>query len=545
VLSLFRSLRLRPAFAVLAVSGAALGLGLAIPVLATTQAGPLLVTVSTTPNPYAIEGTTSVTGSSGVVGYGNSTSATGMAGVKGEVKGATSIGVEGVSLSTSTSGASMGVYGVSANGVGVYGQSTSDKAASIYGLNGVTGGTAIYGGSVGQAVLGESSGSNGIVGITTTNSTATGSPSTYAGVVGIDNSSDGDQSGVYGVGVNGAGVYGSSKNGNGVAAVSTNSTAIDAQSYGGYGISAVTFASPPGGGETGVYGVDGTQGTLNYGVEGESNYGTGVFGTSAGVGVMGTSTGSTGVVGKAANGGVVGSSTAANSVGVAGDSSGNDGIGVQAVASGASATGLSVSTDGGGAVPIRAYNSSVEIMSLDSNGNMILKGTLTQTGDPAVVIHDPHGVGRTAYAAAQTQATIEDFGEGRLAAGHAFVRLDPAFADLLDRNSTYMVFLTPEGLTATPLCVTAKSRDGFDVGEASGRSNIAFSYRILARPNGASQSRLALYAPAASTPPRKPAMPYVPAPGSEKIPKRLHPAFKLGPMPSRIPPPAALGIAGH
>jgi hypothetical protein len=543
VLSLFRSLRLRPAFAVLAVSGAALGLGLAIPVLATTQAGPLLVTVSTTPNPYAIEGTTSVTGSAGVVGYGNSTSATGMTGVKGEVKGATSIGVEGVSLSTSTSGASMGVYGVSANGVGVYGQSTSAKAASIYGLNSVTGGTAIYGGSVGQAVLGESSGSNGIVGITTTNSTATGSPSTYAGVVGIDNSSDGDQSGVYGVGVNGAGVYGSSKSGNGVTAVSANSSAIDAQSYGGYGISAVTFASPPGGGETGVYGVDGTQGTKNYGVEGESNYGTGVFGTSAGVGVMGTSTGNTGVVGMAADGGVSGYSTAPGSVGVYASSTGSNGLGIEAVASGASSTGLSVSTDGG--IPIRAYNSGSEIMSLDSNGNMILKGALTQSGDPAVVIHDPHGVGRVAYAAAQTQATIEDFGEGRLAAGHAFVRLDPAFADLLDRNATYMVFLTPEGLTATPLCVTAKSRDGFYVGEASNRSNIAFSYRILARPNGASQSRLALYTPAASTPPRKPAMPYVPLPGSEKIPKRLHPAFKLGPMPSRISPPAALGIAGH
>jgi hypothetical protein len=78
--------------------------------------------------------------------------------------------------------------------------------------------------------------------------------------------------------------------------------------------------------------------------------------------------------------------------------------------------------------------------------------------------------------------TVEDFGEAQLTSGHAYVRIDPAFADTMDQRSNYLVFITPED-DADALFVSQKSGSGFAVTESrGGRESIAFQYRIVAKP---------------------------------------------------------------
>jgi hypothetical protein len=94
------------------------------------------------------------------------------------------------------------------------------------------------------------------------------------------------------------------------------------------------------------------------------------------------------------------------------------------------------------------------------------------------------------YANASSSPTLEDFGEGQLADGFASVALEPTFASAIDRKAGYMVFITPEGDTRG-LYVTQKTPAGFVVQEnQGGRSNVAFNYRIVARPFGERGRRL-------------------------------------------------------
>jgi hypothetical protein len=85
-----------------------------------------------------------------------------------------------------------------------------------------------------------------------------------------------------------------------------------------------------------------------------------------------------------------------------------------------------------------------------------------------------------AYGSQSLSSTLEDFGEGRMTNGSAVVRLDPAFAALANAASAYDVFLTPGG-DSKGLYFTNRSPAGFEVHESGGgRSNLAFSYRIVA-----------------------------------------------------------------
>jgi hypothetical protein len=90
------------------------------------------------------------------------------------------------------------------------------------------------------------------------------------------------------------------------------------------------------------------------------------------------------------------------------------------------------------------------------------------------------------------QPTLEDNGEAQLVNGMARVALDPAFGATIDRTS-YMVQVTPEGMTRGVLCVTQRTPAGFFVQEnMGGRSTVPFSYRIAARPYGSTAPRLPL-----------------------------------------------------
>jgi len=71
------------------------------------------------------------------------------------------------------------------------------------------------------------------------------------------------------------------------------------------------------------------------------------------------------------------------------------------------------------------------------------------------------------------------------------VRFDAEFASVIDRGSDYAVFLTPEG-DNRGLYVAQRTPSGFVVRESqSGRSTLAFSYRIVATPYASTERRLA------------------------------------------------------
>lgn len=205
------------------------------------------------------------------------------------------------------------------------------------------------------------------------------------------------------------------------------------------------------------------------------------------VGVLGQSLGRAGVVGL--------SRTAYGTVGRT-----FTGTGVLGVSRGAGGVALAARSLKGGPI-FRAFNATNEVASIDSNGNMILAGTLHTSSTPLMATRSASGNTVTTYGARESLPTIEDFGQAQLQYGVARVQIDPAFAQLMDQHTPYMVFLSPEG-DNRGLYITNKTFGGFTVREsAGGRSSLTFSYRLVARAYGSDVRRLTIEPAAASIAP--------------------------------------------
>jgi hypothetical protein len=269
-----------------------------------------------------------------------------------------------------------------------------------------------------------------------------------------------------------AGVLGESAHGSGVAGVTT----VDS-SFGGAGVEGFDYGKTV---------------NLNAAVYGTSNLNSGVWGLT--FGKLGTA-----VFGLGYNGGAGGIfqavDTASNpSVGLGGAA--NYGIGVVASNTSSSSSPnfnetLHVENLGTGPL-LRGFNKSQEVISLDNAGNMILAGNIQTGGAPTSVSTTSTGRSVITYEPQQSIQTIEDVGEVQLVRGQAVVRLEPTFASAIDSRAIYLVFITPLGDT-NGLYVAQKTASGFVVREHGGASNIAFDYRIVARPYGSRAPRLPLY----------------------------------------------------
>lgn len=143
-----------------------------------------------------------------------------------------------------------------------------------------------------------------------------------------------------------------------------------------------------------------------------------------------------------------------------------------------------------GGPPILVSSTSGRIMSLDTLGNMVIAGSLTQHGTPLTAHHLPAGPQVDTYSAQQTIATIEDFGTARLVAGHSYVMLENRYRSAIDPRAGYFVFLTPES-DSNGLFVAQMNSAGFEVQEnRGGRSTLTFQYRIVAKPLDSAATRL-------------------------------------------------------
>lgn len=288
----------------------------------------------------------------------------------------------------------------------------------------------------------------------------------------------------------------------------------------------------------GVLGKDNSGGYNAAGVWGIAKYGTGVIGevledgSGNGVGVLGEVGTGLGVVGSTYEGYGVEGTALGLGIGVVGkttDSESSAIVGISTVGNAifANAPGFTaLEAAGGGRAPqgyviptlliylngqgptdlIEAYAGPTDVMSLDDTGNLHITGLLYTAGSCsngcAVGGKTVHRV--VSYAPSESQRSMEDFGKGQVVNGQASVRLDPAFANVIDRQSDYLVFLTPEG-DSRGLYVTDKTHSGFSVREnQGGRSTLAFDYRIVAKPFADASKRLPMIEL-----PKKPAPPNI------------------------------------
>ena len=123
---------------------------------------------------------------------------------------------------------------------------------------------------------------------------------------------------------------------------------------------------------------------------------------------------------------------------------------------------------------------------IDVSGNLLCNGSKS-----AVVPVDGASRKVALYAVEAPENWFEDFGSARLSKGWAQVQLEPTFAQTVNAEMEYHVFLTPKG-DCKGLYVSQETSRFFEVRElAGGLSNVAFDYRIVARRRGYENIRLA------------------------------------------------------
>jgi hypothetical protein len=309
-----------------------------------------------------------------------------------------------------------------ASGDAILGQSSSPSGRGVLGYALATSGTNY--GVWGQAY---SSAGTGILGV------ATATTGTTYGVYGRSDSTSG------------SGVLGSA-------------TAETGTNYGVFGASASTSGR-------GVYGYATTTTGTNYGVFGEtqSDAGYGVYGrawatTGTAIAVYGVSNSPSGygVYG-------VGNATTGTSFGVRGWSNSPSGTGVQGYAW--STTGTNYGVYGYAGSP--------------SGYGVYFSGGLAGTGTKSAIVETQDHGWRTLYTIESPQNWFEDFGQGTLAGGEAVVAIEPIFAQTVNLEQPYHVFLTPLGNCG--LYVAEQTATSFTVRALNGAAcDVGFHYRIIA-----------------------------------------------------------------
>ena len=95
---------------------------------------------------------------------------------------------------------------------------------------------------------------------------------------------------------------------------------------------------------------------------------------------------------------------------------------------------------------------------------------------------------RLLYTEESSQVWFTDYGFGKLKNGVAKVWIDPLFAQTVNLNEPYHVFVQSYG--DSNLYVTNRTRTGFEVRAREGNSDVEFSYRLVAKRRGYESNRL-------------------------------------------------------
>ena len=108
-------------------------------------------------------------------------------------------------------------------------------------------------------------------------------------------------------------------------------------------------------------------------------------------------------------------------------------------------------------------------------------------GSKNAVVHTPSGA-KALYTEESTEVWFTDYGFGKLENGRVRVRLDPSFAQTINPDEPYHVFVQPYG--GADLSVADRTPLGFTVALKEGDQNAEFSYRIVAKRLGFEAKRL-------------------------------------------------------
>jgi len=149
---------------------------------------------------------------------------------------------------------------------------------------------------------------------------------------------------------------------------------------------------------------------------------------------------------------------------------------------------LKLDNNGGGNNTLRVKDSGgTDRCTIDEAGNLNCTG-----GKGAVVETASHGW-RGLWAVESPGIWLEDFGSATLVDGEATVAIGPIFAETINLEEEYLVFLTPLGQEPVLLFVTAKTAQGFSVKGVTLEGKPAsgsFDYRIVAKRLGYEDVRL-------------------------------------------------------
>ena len=250
----------------------------------------------------------------------------------------------------------------------------------------------------------------------------------------------------------------------------------------------------------------------------------GVFGTGGDgpdeIGVLGTTTklAGTGVLGTSTSGAAVKGDTTTDTLG---PGQGVESYGCHGIAtSGTGVAGWALGTGSGargdGPPGVGVWGAAGNVASADPHnvnwvglaglftGNVQVWGSLVVWGAKNAAVAYPDGSYRLFYSVESPESWFEDFGEAALDHGRVRVSLDVDFA-LAIETETYHVFLSPYG-DSHGLYVSHRDSTGFEVREQKGgTSNVAFSYRVVAKRKDIAGERLAKVTPWPL--PRKPTAP--------------------------------------
>jgi hypothetical protein len=120
-------------------------------------------------------------------------------------------------------------------------------------------------------------------------------------------------------------------------------------------------------------------------------------------------------------------------------------------------------------------------------------GNTTATGAKSAVVSTPDYGQRLMYAVESPEVWFEDFGSAQLAGGAVFVPIEPIFAETLDLQASYHVFVTPLCEEPVILFVSEKTPAGFTVEGVTldnQPSQCPFDYHLVAKRLGYADKRL-------------------------------------------------------
>lgn len=169
------------------------------------------------------------------------------------------------------------------------------------------------------------------------------------------------------------------------------------------------------------------------------------------------------------------------------------------------AFGLSLDLYGNGNVDLHldANNDDANAGLYILNGNDTIVATFLEDGTKSAVLQTESYGQRAVYAMESPEVWFEDFGTADLVDGVAVVTLEPIFAQTVNLEEAYHVFVTAIADEPVQLYLGAKTTTGFTVRGLTmdGRpANCSFDYRIVAKRLGLEDVRLRIVPDIAGTP---------------------------------------------